>query len=378
VWFIFRPDAVNVWKNSRVRERYQRYRAILDGKKKARYLVVKKIPIEEELNAPLEKLWKEHEKKAKEFTQVLKDLDQEKISLKEMPEPENSFLDLKEAIARRILQRCHFCERRCKVDRTKGEVGVCRVGEETMVSSAFLHTGEESILVPSGTIFFTGCTFKCAFCQNYDISQEWCDDSARKRITSGVVTDAKQLSLLAERLWKEGAKNINFVGGDPTPNLHTIITSLKHLQANITLLWNSNNYQSIEATKLLLELMDFWLPDFKFWDDEFAKQMSGVKNYREVITRNLKMAYDFGSGEILVRHLIMPGRVEDDTVPILEWCSKEIPRAMVNLMDQYHPDYLVARHPRDYETLNRRILPSEWKRATQKADELGVFWRPVS
>ena len=74
----------------------------------------------------------------------------------------------------------------------------------------------------------------------------------------------------------------------------------------------------------------------------------------------------------------MPGRIFEDTFPILEWCAKEIPRAMVNLMDQYHPDYLVSRNFEKYYTINRRISSEEWQKSTKKADELGIFWRPVS
>ena len=150
------------------------------------------------------------------------------------------------------------------------------------------------------------------------------------------------------------------------------------MNENITMLWNSNMYQSLEATKLLLELMDFWLPDFKFWENDFAKKMSGINNYREVVTRNIKMAYTQGSGEVLIRHLIMPGRVEKDTYPILEWCSKEIPRALVNLMDQYRPQYLVQKTPELYRLIYRRIDPKEWDMATKKADELNILWKPVS
>jgi putative pyruvate formate lyase activating enzyme len=90
------------------------------------------------------------------------------------------------------------------------------------------------------------------------------------------------------------------------------------------------------------------------------------------------MAYEKGSGEILIRHLIMPGRVEEDTYPILKWCATEIPKSMVNLMDQYHPDYLVRSNPALYSSINRRITQTEWQNTTKKADELEIFWRPVS
>ena len=377
MWFLSRPDAANVWKNPEIKERYWRYRGILDGKNQARYLITKRIPANISLEEPLEKLWEEHDKIAKEFDDYIEKIDQEEGYLKKMTIPEISFLDLKEKIAHEILKDCHFCERRCKTNRKEGKVGFCRLGEDSILSSAFLHTGEESVLVPSGTIFFAGCTFTCVFCQNSDISQEWCDDSG-KTISGGVIVSPKKVALMAQRLWKEGAKNINFVGGDPTPNLHTIISSLKEMNENITMLWNSNMYQSLEATKLLLEVMDFWLPDFKFWENEFAKQMSGVNQYRDIVTRNIKMAYMQGSGEVLIRHLIMPGRVEKDTYPILEWCSKEIPKSLVNIMEQYRPQYMVQRDPDKYRMINRRIYPEELKNATKKADELNILWKPVS
>ncbi|NHJ86195.1 MAG: radical SAM protein, partial [Asgard group archaeon] len=226
MWFLYRPDAVNVWKNPIVQERYPRYRAILDKAKKARYLITKKIPADIALDTSLEKLWEAHDKIATSFHDILLQIDNGELILDELKTPETSFLDLKEAIAYKILENCHFCERRCKVNRLNGEVGYCKLGSESIVSSAFLHSGEESVLVPSGTIFFAGCTFSCVFCQNHDISQEWCDEST-KRIIGGVLASPKKIALLAEELRKEGAKNINLVGGDPTPNLHTIISALK-------------------------------------------------------------------------------------------------------------------------------------------------------
>ncbi len=377
MWFLHRPDAANVWKNEAVCNRYLRYKGILDGNKIPRYLITKKLAVDISFEEPLEKLWNAHEQAAIEFKELLMKVDSEKILLNELPSPEKSFLDLKEKITYKILENCHFCERRCGTNRAQGKVGFCRLGMDSYISSAFAHTGEESVLVPSGTIFFTGCTFTCVFCQNSDISQEW-GDAVENKVTEGVKVTSKQVALMAEKLWKDGVRNINFVGGDPTPNLHTIISALKHFEKSITILWNSNMYQSLEATKLLLELMDFWLPDFKFWENDFAKKMSGINNYQEIITRNIKLAYDEGSGEILIRHLIMPGRVDQDTFPILDWCAKEVPKALINLMDQYRPEYLVRREPKTYSSINQRITPTEWQKATEKADALGLLWKPVS
>lgn len=377
MWFLFRPDAANVWKNSRVRECYRRYKGIIDGIYLPRYLLTKKIPADFSPDKPLDKLWSIHDEIAQDFPSFVKEIDAGEKKYQELSTPSSSFLDLKTTIVNRMLESCHFCERRCAVDRSVEELGFCRVGSKSRIASAFLHQGEESVLVPSGTIFFTGCTFTCVFCQNYDISQEWMVDT-KPSTASGTIISPEQLAKMMRSLRQKGAKNINFVGGDPTPNLHTIVRSLSSFNDKITLLWNSNMYQSLEATKILLELMDFWLPDFKFWDNKFAQRMSGITNYHEIITRNILKAYSEGSGEVLIRHLIMPNRLEEDTYPILEWCASKTPNAMVNLMDQYHPDYLIAQHPRDYPQLNRRISSSEWQKAKNKADSLGIFWEPVS
>ncbi|MHA1503652.1 MAG: hypothetical protein ACTSPT_00520 [Candidatus Heimdallarchaeota archaeon] len=154
MWFLFRPDATNVWKNQKVVRRYQRYRDILDGKKTARYLIAKRVSSDITLDCSLEELWKAHEKTSIIFNETLQKIDANKIAISEIPRPEISFVDLKEKIAHEMLKSCHFCERRCKIDRSKGETGKCKLGKESYISSAFLHTGEESILVPSGTIFF--------------------------------------------------------------------------------------------------------------------------------------------------------------------------------------------------------------------------------
>ena len=225
MWFLLRPDATKVWNNPEVCKSYTRYKDILDKKKIARYLITKKIPVSITENASIEKLWEEHDTASEKFKDMLSKIDDKKIDLKDIETPKNSFLDLKEKIANEMLKNCHFCERRCNVDRSIGKTGFCKLDKDSYVSSFFLHTGEESVLVPSGTIFFTGCTFTCVFCQNHDISQEWCNESKTK-ITGGVKVTPEKLALISRNLWKDGAKNINLVGGDPTPNLHTIISSL--------------------------------------------------------------------------------------------------------------------------------------------------------
>ena len=162
MWRIFRPDATRVWKNEIVQERLRRYYDIIGDKVPAKFLICKKIEAKIDLNEEMGKLWEEHEKLTERFKGILKEVDQGDLSLPKMTIPETSYLDLKTEIANRILQDCHFCEHRCNVDRPKGEKGICQIDGTARVSSAFLHTGEEAPLVPSGTIFFSGCNFKCA------------------------------------------------------------------------------------------------------------------------------------------------------------------------------------------------------------------------
>ena len=371
-----RPDYITVWKDPEVVARLNRYYQLIHEKKVARFLLAKSMPISVDLDSDLETLWKEHDCLATEFKKYIIEYDDQSESNKVPKSVEPSFLSLKVKIAEEMLKDCCFCERKCQKNRKEGDLGVCKVGEDAVISSAFLHHGEESVLVPSGTIFFSGCTFKCVFCQNYSISQSWRAEDGT--VLDGVDRTPQQIAAIAGALANEGARNINWVGGDPTSNLHVILNALQHFDKNICQLWNSNMYLTVEGMKLLMEVMDFWLPDLKYANDDFAKKMSRISNYWSVTTRSIKMAHDQGSGEIIVRHLVLPERVEADTYPILQWCSESIPKALVNVMGQYRPMYLVRRHQEKYSEINRGITYEELTLARDRAEQLGILWRQVS
>ncbi|MBW2970982.1 radical SAM protein [Candidatus Woesearchaeota archaeon] len=137
------------------------------------------------------------------------------------------------AKAKDVLKSCRLCERRCRVDRTHGEFGYCRVADKMVVSSIFPHLGEEYFLVPSLTIFFISCTFRCEFCQNSTISQ---------RKEKGEIFMPERLAKMIDD--NNQCKNINFVGGEPTPYLPMILESLRHVQSDMPVVWNSNFYMS--------------------------------------------------------------------------------------------------------------------------------------
>ena len=236
------------------------------------------------------------------------------------------------------------------------------------VGSAFTHLGEEAPLVPSGTIFFTGCSLKCVFCQNYDISRD---------PFNGVVVDARKLADIASSLYRRGVRNINYVGGNPDQNLHVIIESLRYMDDNVPLLWNSNMYMSMESLELLLDLIDIWLPDFKYGNNGCAFRYSRIRRYFDVVSRNHKKVYDYGS-EIIIRHLVMPNHVECCTKKVLKWIADNVPRVLVNIMGQYRPEYMVVRDSERFRDIARRPTRDEMRAAFDYADKLGIVYKPVS
>jgi putative pyruvate formate lyase activating enzyme len=317
-----------------------------------------------------DKLWQEHDRLQLDLSKTIEDLRERNTSLQRFAKPEHSFLDLKCELANRMLHECVMCEWRCKVDRVKGErKGACHLDSTARVSTFFRHFGEEPPLVNrhgSGTIFFASCTFRCSFCQNWDISQN---------AATGAPTSPRTLSTIIEALRREGAANINFVGGEPTPNLHVILEALNLTSVNVPILWNSNMYLTPEAMKILADVVDIWLPDFKWGNDRCALKYSRILRYFEVTSRNHLKAHQ--NGDVIIRHLIMPGHVKCCTKPILDWIANNCKHALVNLMDQYRPEHLVLRDSQ-YAEIARRPTVDEIQEAYRYADRVGIVWKPVS
>jgi len=358
-WWVLRPDAAMAFRDPEILEALPRYVRVARGEVEAQFVLAARLKAPSGLSG--ERAWEEHRALLGELRDLIREVD----SGSPPPErPEFSLLDLKVRLARELASPCTLCERGCRVDRLSGAVGVCGVGGTPRVASAFIHMGEEPPITPSGTIFFSGCNFRCVFCQNWDISQE--PDSGRP-------VDAPYLASLFEALRERGARNVNLVGGEPTPNLPWILEALRLTRVSVPVVWNSNMYMSERATELLLGVVDLWLPDFKYWDDSHALRYSSAPRYREVVTRNLRMAYDYWP-EMVIRHLVMPGHVDCCTVPLLRWIAENTPGALVNVMDQYRPEYRARRFPE----IARRPTREEVVRAREEAERLGLRWRSVS
>lgn len=297
----------------------------------------------------------------RELIQLFADSPNPEISNR-MPAGEMSLLELKALMARRMMESCELCENRCRVNRIQGKRGKCRVGDQSYYASELLHLGEEPELIPSHTIFFTGCTFECLFCQNFDIAH-----GEVASLDAGMPVDER---LTAKILEKAGhARNLNLVGGDPGQHLATILKLLSDLaRKDYTrpIVWNSNLYASPLSMELLRGAVDLHLADFKYGLTEHAKMLSGIDNYWEIVTRNLLGAKPVS--DILIRHLVLPGHVECCTSRIVKWVAENLPDASFNLMFHYHPEYRADEAPE----INRFLSREEKNRAMELARESGI------
>ncbi len=334
-----------------------RYFSILQKKKLAKFLVAKKLAANWTQNGSLTELWTEHARCANEFRGFEKGADEDSESTAAFS-TEYSYFGLKVEITRRILQSCHFCARRCGVNRRTGSLGYCCCGKDMVVSSIFAHMGEEPELIPSGTIFTLGCTIRCHHCQNWSISQ-WKED--------GASYTAREMAKEVEQLHLSGCRNANLVGGEPTPWLHNWLETFQHVNANLPVVWNSNSYYSEETAELLDGFADVYLLDFKYGPGDCARRISDAPDYWHVCTRNHLEARKYG--ELIVRVLVLPGHIDCCTAPILEWISQNLGHdARVNLMFQYRPEWRAHELPE----LRRRLTNEEIASATSTAKKANL------
>ncbi len=285
----------------------------------------------------------------------------------------NGALSKKIEAARQLLSPCCLCPRKCNVDRLGGETGVCHTAALAWVSSYNSHFGEESPLVGShgsGTIFFTHCNLMCLFCQNFDISHQGHGQE---------VTD-DQLAAIMLALQQQGCHNINFV----TPS-HVVPQILAALEIaipqglDVPLVYNSGGYDRPSTLKLLEDVFDIYMPDFKFWDRDIAESACQAGNYAQVACKALKEMHrqvgdlvtdDAGIAQkgLIIRHLVLPGGMAG-TREIMRFIAGEISTdSYVNIMAQYRPCGRAA----EIKGLNTFLSPADYQKALQAATEEGI------
>lgn len=273
-----------------------------------------------------------------------------------------------------MIEKCNICPFKCNVNREKNSLGVCKIGGKIKISYVSTHMWEEPCISGSkgsGTVFFTGCNLRCVFCQNYKISRE---ESHGKEITEEELAD---IFLVKQ---KEGVHNINLVS--PTPYLIHIKKAIKIAKEKglkIPIVYNSNGYENVDSIKELEGLVDVYLPDFKYADDNLARKYSSAINYRENCINVIKEMYrQVGNAKfdkygiiqkgIIIRHLILPNNIKNSK-KVLEEISENISKEVyISLMGQYIPqDKSIG-----YKELNRKITKEEYNEVIDYFFEIGL------
>lgn len=274
-----------------------------------------------------------------------------------------------------IISSCTICPRNCRVNRLKGEKGYCSTLEKPVISSAFPHFGEEPQLVGyngSGTIFFSFCNLKCVFCQNWEIST----------LGEGQAITFEELAETMLMLQKRGCHNINLV--TPTHQVYAIVIALSiaaQKGLRVPIVYNCGGYESVQTLVLLQGIVDIYMPDFKYGDNNAGKKYSDCKNYFDYASLAIKEMYrqvgDIVIDErgilkkgVLIRHLVLPNFVAN-SFEILKYVAEKISKnVLLNIMDQYYPAF----ESKKYGELSRRLTHEEYNNVIKKAKELGFNW----
>lgn len=287
-------------------------------------------------------------------------------------------LEAKVAAAREELAYCLACPRDCRVNRLADERGVCHTGRWPYVASAFPHFGEEDCLRGrngSGTIFFSFCNLKCVFCQNWDISSQ----------EAGQALEADELADLMLRLQAAGCHNINLVTPEHVaPQVVEAIAVAVPSGLRLPIVYNTSAYDAIRSLELMDGLVDIYMPDFKLWEPESSRRLLRAHDYPDRARAAIKeMQRQVGVLRIgpdglarfglLVRHLVMPGHLEESAA-IFRWLHDQIsPDTYLNIMGQYRPDHRVPGSER-YDDIDRRPMGNEVAEAVVAARRAGL-WR---
>ena len=275
-----------------------------------------------------------------------------------------------------MLENCTLCPRECRVNRLKGGKGYCNIDAGINISSICIHKGEEPVI--SGekgicNIFFAGCNLRCSYCQNWEISQP-CGNRDNIGMELPVVLDR------IEAILSNGIGAVGFVSpSHVVPQIKAIIKGLHLRGIKPITVYNTNSYDKAETVRGIYELIDVYLPDYKYISPQISAKLSDAPDYGEVALRVLKEIYyqkgstltvnESGVAErgMLIRHLVLPGHV-DESIKVLRSIAEELsPGVNLSLMSQYHPTQNVKHH----SELNRLLYRSEYETVVKEMENLG-------
>ncbi len=289
--------------------------------------------------------------------------------------------ELSERVERALtsLADCRACPRDCGVDRLANRWSACKTGRYAVVGSYFPHFGEEDCLRGwngSGTIFFSHCNLRCVFCQNFDISQAI-------RPAAGIEGSPPQdIARMMLDLQGRGCHNINFVTPEHVvPQVVEALAVAIELGLDLPVVYNTSAYDALDSVALMDGLVDIYMPDFKYWSTDRSRSYLKAEDYPAAAKAAILAMYrqvgdlvldvdGIARRGLLIRHLVMPGCL-DETAAILQWIARELgPGTYVNLMDQYYPAGKVSANA--HPEINRRLTSREFAEATRMARHLGL------
>lgn len=274
-----------------------------------------------------------------------------------------------------LYHSCVLCPRCCRADRTKSP-GFCQVSNQVKVARAALHHWEEPCISGtrgSGTVFFSGCTLGCCFCQNFPISHEG----------FGKEISVRKLADIFLHLQEQGAHNLNLVTA--TQYLPSIIEALDLIRERLVIpvVYNCGGYERVEVIKALKDYVDIWLPDLKYQDSHIASRYSQAPDYFQYASKAiLQMARQAGTNVfdehglmtsgVIIRHMVLPG-LKEDSIRLLHWIKETLPPGgyYISLLSQYTPFYR-AKKGGDFPEISRRITTYEYEKVVSTALELGL------
>ena len=272
-----------------------------------------------------------------------------------------------------LTERCELCPRRCGANRLAGKNGFCGGGKEVKVARAALHFWEEPCISGeegSGTVFFSGCTMRCVFCQNREIS----------RGEAGKLVSIERLAEIFLELQKKGANNINLVTPmHYAPQITAALDIARKNGLSLPIVWNTGGWELPESVEAVKNYSDIWLTDFKYFDNSLAEKFSNAKNYFENASASLKKMLE-QTGEpvfdddgmmkkgIIVRHLVLPGHT-DDSKKVLRWLWENFgDKIWISIMNQYTPLCSEEKFPE----LSRKVTDEEYDEVVDFAVSLGI------
>ena len=270
-------------------------------------------------------------------------------------------------------ENCLLCPRKCGINRSTGQTGVCGVSSEIKVARAALHYWEEPCISGkrgSGAVFFSGCSLHCVFCQNREIS----DGKAGKLISK------ERLSDIFMELADKGANNINLVTpGQYIPDIVWAVNDAKSRGMKLPIIYNTSGYENVTELKLLEGIVDVYLPDFKYMDSTLSARYSRAKDYpsvakqalSEMVRQQPDVVIDDATGLIqkgvIVRQLLLPGHVNDAKAVLKYLYDTYHDHVYISMMSQFTPIAL-----KNYPEINRTVTKREYERLVNYALEIGI------